>query len=76
MKKSLIIFTSGILFISCIIPILDSITSLICTWLESKKYKIINQANNNEEQLEVKTPQVGFYIPSEENRSEEEENDI
>lgn len=80
MKKSLIIFISGILFVSYIIPLLDGLSSWFLTWVETKKIKhgkLINQANFEAQDVEIKTPQMGFYIPEEnEYKDEESENDF
>lgn len=61
-------FMLGILFISCLLPVLESLTSCLCTRLEEYKAKravYINKYNNNiieaNESTDICNP-IGFQI--------------
>ena len=75
-------FLIGILFAYMFLPIIESITGVICTYLEALKAKgglIITKTNNqiskiNSEAEQVDTCQIGFqYTTSEEDDEEDYE---
>ena len=70
-------FILGVIFIIALQPIIDGITSLFLTWLESIKSKlavIIARNNAEMEILSTTEPQcaIGFAVPEE----EEYDNDL
>lgn len=81
----LIVFLCGIIFINIIYPILDSVTGLFMTWLESLKMKCSvkmaeyqKQINDIAEEIDTSsgcTHAIGFCAPTEEEEEFEEDSE-
>ena len=82
----LLFFLLGILFVSYVIPILDSLSTLILAWVETKKIAYSEQINQTnikmrrdaekaEEEDYPKKTIVGFYAPDDDADYTEEEDD-
>lgn len=77
----LLLFISGILFTLVLLPLLESVTSLAITWIESKKIKYseaINDGNIRMQQAanhneECSTRPIGFILSNEEGEEYEDE---
>ena len=79
----LLYFILGIVFVQYFIPLVDSFSSLLFTWIESKKVglsEMINNANikmrraSTEEDCPTMN-QIGFCIPDDESEEEDDEED-
>ena len=74
-----IFFLLGAIVSEFIVPIFDSLTSLLLTWLEEKKHKIgvrIAKLQISMEQPQELTPACGFeWIDDNEDEEDDEEND-
>jgi len=74
----LLFFLLGAIITEFIVPILDSFTSLLLTWLEEKKHKIgvrIAKLQMSMEQPQELTPACGFQWIDDEDEEENEENE-
>lgn len=81
MRVELIYFILGILFVQYIIPVLESLTSLLMVQIEAKKAgysEIINDINLKIEKATAsaeKTSVIGFQLPDEYEEEDEENED-
>lgn len=82
MKLTLLLcFISGIVFITVVIPILDSFTSLIITWFEAMKVKLSEKINDSNINMKKKAEELGrpkrvcgFALPTKENAKDDVDN--
>lgn len=70
---TLLTFILGIIFISFLYPILDSISTYICNWFGSKSVKLQIETERAKAEVE-ETPvhAIGFQVPNEEWEDEDE----
>ncbi len=70
----LLFFICGVAFAEWIIPVIDSLVSLFCTWIETRKGQCavtIAKLQNTLEEPTEKSPAIGFEWVNEEEGDEE-----
>lgn len=70
----LLFFICGVAFAEWIIPVIDSLVSLFCTWIETRKGRCavtIAKLQNTLEEPTEKSPAIGFEWVNEEEGDEE-----